>query len=235
MYTFIFDIDDTVYDQLKPFEKAFNKNFKSYSNISITKLYLFSRKFSDDLFEKTENREVKLEDMQRYRIIKAFDVFDIRITEEQATNFQVDYQSYQKNIELLEDVKKTLDYFSEKNITIGIITNGPSKHQRSKIKRLGLEKWIPKQNIFISDELKIAKPDIRIFEHAQNHLNILPENTYYIGDSYKNDVIGAKKAGWKVIWSNHRNHLQTSEKWKPDYVIKNDQSLLNTVQHILNT
>lgn len=234
MYNFIFDIDDTVYDQLKPFRQAFDKNFQRYSSIPITKLYLFSRKFSDALFDKTEKGEVKLEDMQSYRIIKAFEMFDIQITQEQATKFQNDYQNFQKNIGLLEDIRKTLDYCKEQNVVLGIISNGPSEHQRSKIKQLNLERWVPKQNIFISDELKIAKPDVRIFKYVQNNLNILPESTYYIGDSYENDMIGAKKAGWKAIWSNRRNHYQTDTSWKPDYVIQKDQSLLNIVQHILN-
>ena len=39
---------------------------------------------------------------------------------------------------------------------------------------------------------------------ARELSNSDPEETVYIGDSYKTDVIGAKEAGWKTILFNPR-------------------------------
>ena len=46
-----------------------------------------------------------------------------------------------------------------------------------------------------SSAVGISKPDERIF-------HMVCESGLYVGDSYENDVIGAKKAGWDVIWLN---------------------------------
>ena len=39
----------------------------------------------------------------------------------------------------------------------------------------------------------------------ETRLNLVPESLLYIGDSFENDVIGAKAAGWSVWWFNHQN------------------------------
>ena len=48
------------------------------------------------------------------------------------------------------EVTKLLDTLQEKEIPMGIITNGPTDHQFKRIKQLNIEKWVPSQNIIIS-------------------------------------------------------------------------------------
>ncbi len=36
-------------------------------------------------------------------------------------------------------------------------------------------------------------------------MKIDPEETWFIGDTFEIDVVGAKNSGWHVIWFNHRN------------------------------
>ena len=46
----------------------------------------------------------------------------------------------------------------------------------------------------------------------EKRLDIAPESLLYIGDSFDNDVIGAKAAGWSVWWFNHQNRqIPTSQ------------------------
>ena len=46
----------------------------------------------------------------------------------------------------------------------------------------------------------VAKPDRRIFEAALSELNVAPSEAIYIGDSYKADMVGAKKVGMWTAW-----------------------------------
>ncbi|HGM3434209.1 TPA: hypothetical protein ACKOH2_001091 [Clostridioides difficile] len=55
MINLIFDVDDTLYNQLTPFYTAYNKVFSSIKGISIEDLYMSSRKYSDEVFHMTEN------------------------------------------------------------------------------------------------------------------------------------------------------------------------------------
>ncbi|EIZ2929160.1 TPA: HAD family hydrolase, partial [Listeria monocytogenes] len=55
----------------------------------------------------------------------------------------------------------------------------------------------------------------------------------YIGDSFENDVIGSKSAGWKSIWLNRRGHLiPTEAAFQPDYCVENEQQLFAILQEI---
>ena len=43
------------------------------------------------------------------------------------------------------------------------------------------------------------------FKYIENAFELNPEETWYIGDTYEADVIGANGAGWNTVWFNHRN------------------------------
>ncbi|MFT8889716.1 MAG: HAD family hydrolase [Ethanoligenens sp.] len=89
--------------------------------------------------------------------------------------------------------------------------------KRRGIRRILISNWddtaieILKQNgifslldqIVISSEVKISKPDQRIFELALFKAGVKPEHTLYVGDNYYNDYIGASCAGLKFVLINH--------------------------------
>lgn len=62
-------------------------------------------------------------------------------------------------------MERMLEELSRK-MTLGIITNGPSEHQRDKVRALGVERWIPMERIWISGDLGVGKPHKEIFEAA---------------------------------------------------------------------
>jgi putative hydrolase of the HAD superfamily len=46
-----------------------------------------------------------------------------------------------------------------------------------------------------------------------------PQECLYVGDSYANDVIGAKNAGMRACWLNRAEVKMPDEKTKPDFII----------------
>ena len=69
----------------------------------------------------------------------------------------------------------------------------------------GLLKWIPRERVFVSGDLGAAKPEPEIFRIIEKRLGLQPEEIWFAGDSYANDVTGAKRAGWKSLWLNRRD------------------------------
>ena len=63
-----------------------------------------------------------------------------------------------------------------------------------------------------SDEVKIVKPNPRLFTVCLEELDVRPEDAVHVGDSYKSDVIGAIDAGMRTIWVKTRN-----QEHKPGY------------------
>ena len=218
MVAIVFDVDDTLYDQLIPFQLAYEKNF-DFTDIPIEKLFNYSRFYSDKVFNKSENGLISLDDLHIYRIQKAFNHFDKSITEEQGRNFQCDYQMNQAKIELLPEMGKALDICSQYGVRLGIITNGPAEHQMKKIKDLKLNRWIPDDHIFISGQLGYAKPDIKLFRYVEKMMKLDTENTFFVEDSFANDIVGAKNAGWNAVWINRRNRVISDYEASPDFII----------------
>ena len=67
-------------------------------------------------------------------------------------------------------------------------------------------------SITISEEAGYAKPDIRIFQTALDRLECKPEEAVVIGDSWENDILGARAAGIRGIWYNLLHDRYT--RWK---------------------
>ena len=232
MYNFVFDIDDTVYDQMIPFQKAFEKNFSQYSQLSLSELYRHNRYYSDEVFDLTVKGEMSIEKMHIYRISEAFRVMGIGISDAEALQFQQDYVAAQQELEPTPDMREALNYCRDHGLKFGVITNGPAQHQRKKVKQLGIYDWLDYDQVVVSGELEFMKPDVRIFRHTEKLLGIQAENTYYIGDSYANDIVGAKGAGWHTIWINRREGHIPADGVQPDLILNNDDSIATVIRKL---
>ncbi|KAB8137470.1 HAD family hydrolase [Gracilibacillus oryzae] len=228
MKTVIFDVDDTLYDQLQPFKNAVMERLDHpFSPQEIASLYLASRKYSDEVFEKHMNGEISALELQTYRITKACDEFGLILSQEEAIAFQHTYLLQQQQITLLADIEILLHRLDEQGKQIAILTNGEQNHQMMKVNQLGLERWVQKDNIFVSGAIGHSKPSPEVFQHIEDKLQLDKEETVYIGDSYENDIVGAKQAGWKAIWLNHRQRKINDQKWQADYSVDHTSHLLS--------
>lgn len=230
MKAFIFDVDDTLYDQIQPFSKAYYSLFQK--EVNIYKLFIANRKYSDELFKASQLGEISMEEMYIYRAKNSLCDFGIHVTDEEALKFQEIYEKMQGEISTSNTILNLLADCQKNNITLGIITNGPSKHQRKKLTTLGLNTYFPEKNIIVSGDLKVAKPEREIFDYAKKIMELDLQETYFIGDSFPNDIVGAHNAGWKMIWLNRRQNLATREDIKPTYTVQTERELSNLVQNL---
>ena len=231
MEALLFDIDDTLYDQVLPFSRAYEVVFGGRYELDVQALFVNSRKRSDEVYEMSLRGEIPMEDMHIYRIQKAFEDLNVSISREEALAFQKEYEKNQKSIEVSDTVADMLDFCKDK-VKLGIVTNGPDKHQRNKVSSLGLTRWVPEKYIFVSGALGIAKPDPGIFKIAMECMDIGLDG-YYVGDSFKNDVVGANDAGLKTIWFNRRSHVLSEKNVKPDYIVTSEQQLYELLRKLM--
>lgn len=234
MIELIFDLDDTLYDLAEPLYRAMSQVYGDRIEMPKEAQFVAFRKFSDERFEDSRNGTITMEEMFIYRIRKTLEEMGAQTTDDEALLFQNSYEECQRMITLSDTIKELLSWCKQQNIYTAIISNGAVEHQMDKVYALGLLDYIPRQRMFFSDALDYAKPDKRIFEQVAQILRI--ENTptdpiYYIGDSFENDVIGPKRAGWKTIWYNHRNYV-LPEGSTPDYEVKTETEMFETVKMI---
>lgn len=219
MKVVIFDVDDTLYDQIVPFEEALQVSLPHASQElkkELKSLYIRFRYYSDKVFHLTEEGTLSLEEMRVYRIQEALKDFGIRITNKEAEEFQQAYRDNQGKLVMKPEMTSLINELVALNVTLGILTNGPTEHQKAKLEQLGLNNLIPKEIIFISGEVGLAKPSQEIFQHIETTLGKRSEQFVYIGDSYENDVVGAKSSDWQCIWLNKYEKNIREEVIQPD-------------------
>lgn len=223
MKAIVFDVDDTLYDLSNPFREAYKELFQKEHGFDVEGAFLASRRYSDAVYAQSLSGEMSMEEMYIYRFQNAFCDYGREISAKKALEFQKVYEQKQQEIKMTRTMKQLLCDLKDQ-VVLGIITNGPAQHQWDKVNALGVSEWIPKDHVFISGELGVAKPDREIFDRAAEKLGVCVEEAWYVGDSFANDIAGAKKAGWNAVWYNHRGHVAEGEE-KPDAVVTSEEEL----------
>lgn len=88
-----------------------------------------------------------------------------------------------------------VEALNELHLPLGVLSNF-----NSSLRQLLSDKIqdVPFKHLFISEELKVAKPNVEIFEKAISTIGLNPEEILYIGDSLKLDVKPALAVGMQA-------------------------------------
>lgn len=233
MKNIIFDVDDTLYDLMEPFQKAHEELFAQRYDMSCEPLFMASRTYSDEAFYMVEEGKLLAEEAFSYRISKAYEQFGVVISLEDAKGFEERYRWHQKRLQLPLVTKRILDFCNAKQIKIGALTNGTVENQGKKIKTLKLNQWIPEEYLFISERIGAPKPKAQAFLAVQEKMNLVPEDTWFVGDTFEIDVVGAKGAGWHALWYNHRGRAVPEGDIKPDIQVTTGEELFEVIRRIV--
>jgi putative hydrolase of the HAD superfamily len=117
------------------------------------------------------------------------------------------FEGLVEHYRLFDDALPCVADLRERGLRIGLITNNESEHQRDKIRRTGLEGLF--DAVIISDEVGVAKPNARIFEHALAALDVAPGEAMHVGDNLAADARGARDAGMCGVWLDRYGNGQT--------------------------
>jgi phosphoserine phosphatase len=85
---------------------------------------------------------------------------------------------------------------------LALLTNGAPDLQREKIQHFQLAPSF--EEIIVSGEIGVGKPQPTIFNTMLEHLAVAPPAVVMVGDSLERDIRGAYQAGLKSIWINRQ-------------------------------
>lgn len=216
--TICFDLDNTLYSHEQAFEKAISFCFESILKrknligiVNTKQLFTVFKKNCDLYWDDYESGILSSIEYRRKRFLETTQLFQLPFNVEEADEFDKTYYNvidvFSEPFPKLHLIMNTL---VEAHIKIGIITNGGADTQYKKIKELNLYEWIPNDAIFISGQLKIAKPNREIFDIAKQKLNSNGQYLF-VGDSWEHDIVGAIEAGWDAIFLNTREEKKKTE------------------------
>ncbi|MFP4662264.1 MAG: YjjG family noncanonical pyrimidine nucleotidase [Halanaerobiales bacterium] len=117
---------------------------------------------------------------------------------------------------LIEGVEELLSGLS-KNYRMLILTNGLAKVQRKRLALSPIKDYF--EDIVISEELGIAKPDPDIFQYSLDKMKCnKKDEVLMIGDSISSDIRGGVEYGIDTCWYNPYQQ-NAPEEYQPRYQI----------------
>jgi len=213
----IFDADDTLFDFRKSERDAFknamvefnieydeNYHLKIYSDIN-TAIW---KEFEDGLITQ---KELKVERFKRLS-----DKLNIDFDE---VEFAKSYMKHLSFASFLYDDSMNLIESLHKNYRLSIITNGLTEVQDNRIRKSAIAKYF--ENIVISEEVQVSKPDPKIFELTLNNMKYTDKSKILmVGDSLTSDIQGGINFGIDTCWFNP-DKITNKTGMKPNYEISN--------------
>ena len=79
-----------------------------------------------------------------------------------------------------------------------VVSNNLLFEQQEKLRDCGLDRYV--DVLVVSEEVGVSKPHAKIFEVALSRAGSLPDEAVMIGDSWANDIEGARRLGIRAIW-----------------------------------
>ncbi len=229
----IFDVDDTLYNLMEPFQRAHEELFVKKADVDCEELFKTSRIYSDEAFYMVRDGKLPKEEEFVYRIIKTYEDAGVIVDQEAAHHFEERYRYYQKHIHVPEGIQEILNVCNKNHVVTGVLTNGTAQNQGRKIRVLDLGKWFAEETMFISDVIGYTKPNPKAFFAVQEKMNLNPEEIWFVGDTFEVDVVGAKKAGWHVIWFNHRRRPMPETDIVPDIEVNTVDELYQEIKKVI--
>lgn len=233
--TIIFDLDDTLTDNLENVKYAFKKVLEYreevYTEEKFSKFYEIDVKTWSDRAKGLlatpyeDNRIKKAEWLRASRFIKYFG--EDNITYNEAVKVNNIYMNGMKEIVIpQEDCYEIIKYLYEKKYKLVIATNGPLIPLESKIEKLGITKFV--DTVFSSEEVGYMKPCFEFYEGLFKKANIKSkEEILFIGDDLEKDIKGGIDNNIDVCWCNYKNEINN------EYIVNYEIHKLKELKKIL--
>ena len=202
----VFDIDDTLISE--------HEYIRSGFNVVAQALSVKYQLLQENVFLKLMNL---FQESPKNVFNRILDFYQIDYTIEDIKELIAIYRNHLPNISLYKDAKFILNELSEKDLKLGIITDGYQMTQRNKLLSLGIDAYF--DSIIVTDELgrEFWKPHARPYELIKEQLGVEFNEIIYIGDNISKDFVTAKKLGIKTIHIKRDEGIYTDLKYGQEY------------------
>jgi putative hydrolase of the HAD superfamily len=116
----------------------------------------------------------------------------------------------------------------EAQYKIAIVSDAQWVFAEPEMEMLGLERFF--QQRILSSHYGYKKPDVRLFQEAMKKLRVKPDESFYIGDNLRKDLVGAKRAGMRFIYFGQE--FQEYNGFKPDGIFSDYSELKRVIAEI---
>ena len=124
------------------------------------------------------------------------------------------------------EVQEVLNKLKEKGCKLSMLSNGTPALLNQLVKSNNLENLF--DDIFSIEEVKIYKPDSKVYEIPVKKYKIKPNEIAFLSANTW-DVSGGGNYGYNAIWVNRNNNIFDNLDYKPKNEIENLKQLLDII------
>jgi len=178
----IFDLDDTLYDEVTYIKSGYLKVSEYLSlQLGLSKKLINSK--LNTILKRSGRKKVFSKYLKNKKLIQR----SIKI-----------YRNHNPQIKIYKEANRKLK-FLDKRYTMYLLTNGYKESQEKKIKALKIKNFFKKIYITHKFGLKNMKPSLYCFKKIKKIEKCNWEEMCYIGDDPKQDFINLNKVGAKTV------------------------------------
>lgn len=217
----IFDADETLFDFKRSEMEAFKNTILEfgidYDENYHLKIY---KDINTAIWKEFEEGLITQEKLKVERFKRLSDKLNLTFDE---VLFAKSYMKHLAAGSFLYDDSVDLIENLHKEYKLSIITNGLTSVQENRIKKSVISHYF--EDIVISEEVSVSKPNPKIFELALKNINHIDKSkVLMIGDSLTSDIQGGINFGIDTCWYNP-NKVKNETSIKPTYEISNFNEL----------
>ncbi|MGI9272844.1 MAG: YjjG family noncanonical pyrimidine nucleotidase [Woeseiaceae bacterium] len=196
--TFLLDLDHTLFDTEASETAAFEQTMSAAGVTDAESHWAAYQRINLELWAAVEREEIQPQVVRtrRFELFVAEQELDAdpqRMADDFVTGLGM-------NGDLYAGAREVLEHLSER-ASLGMVTNGLSEVQRTRIERLGLDDYF--DAIAISAEIGAAKPGTEIFDIVfESMKRPTKKSAVMVGDNLSADIQGGVNFGIATCWYN---------------------------------
>jgi len=161
--------------------------------------YSVYKKHNHEAWQLFEQGKIDAGALRSQRFDRFFSEIDFEYDGLKANNQYLDLLV--ENVQLIPTALELLKELEARALKMLIITNGLKEVQKPRIRKMGLTGFF--RDIIVSDEIGVAKPDVRFFKVAEKAAGTpQKDKVLVVGDSLSSDIAGGNNYGYDTCWYN---------------------------------
>lgn len=220
-----FDLDDTLWafslNARDTFEEMYLKYRYDRFFDSFQHFYALYQRRNAELWEEYGNGQVTKDELNRQRFLyplQAVGAEDAALAKSFSDDF---FAVIPTKSRLMPHAREVLEYLSPK-YNLYILSNGFQELQCHKMRSSGIDGFFKK--VVLSDDIGVLKPWPEIFHFALSATQSELRDSLMIGDSWENDITGAKRVGMHQAFYNTAG--KTDLPFQPTYQLSDLKELM---------
>jgi len=201
----LFDLDDTLFDHRHSSRHGLvvlRRRFPALREPTLDGLERRHSDYLEELHRRVVDRQLDLDEARVQRFQRLLTAYGAPADRAAATRAAETYRAayLHSRRPVTGAVALLAALATGTTLRVAIVSNNLLAEQVDKLRCCELDRYV--DALVVSEQAGVSKPDPRIFEIALRKIGCAAKDAVMIGDSWANDIMGARAAGIRPVWFN---------------------------------